>query len=268
MDKILQEYGKKLKQFRIAKGLSQEQLSAITDMDRSYISDIERGLRNVSLKNIEVLAKAFGIEIYQFFLKEGNILEKWDIKISDFEQLITENPSLRGFVIGYLAETKLREQISKDTKISGFKKFDDHDRSNKHDLVVTYKNREYSIEIKSLQTSTVKKKDNEIYEGKFQCDASDKRKIKLKNGEEITTTCLRFGDFDILAVNLFAFRGKWEYGFILNKDLPASNYAKYPEEVRINLIKSIIPISLPLSPPFVSDISILLERLYQEREYS
>ena len=73
----------------MAKGLSQEQLSAITDMDRSYISDIERGLRNVSLKNIEVLAHAFGIEIYQFFLEEGNILEKWDIKVSDFEQLIT-----------------------------------------------------------------------------------------------------------------------------------------------------------------------------------
>ena len=53
MDKILQDYGKKLRQFRIAKGLSQEQLSALTDMDRSYISDIERGLRNVSLKNQE-----------------------------------------------------------------------------------------------------------------------------------------------------------------------------------------------------------------------
>ena len=89
MDKILQDYGKKLRQFRMAKGLSQEQLSAITDMDRSYISDIERGLRNVSLKNIEVLAHAFGMEIYQFFLEEGNILEKWDIKVSDFEQLIT-----------------------------------------------------------------------------------------------------------------------------------------------------------------------------------
>ena len=107
-----------------------------------------------------------------------------------------------------------------------------------------------------------------MYEGKFQCDASDKRKITLKTGEEITTTCLRFGDFDILAVNLFAFRGKWEYGFALNKDLPASNYSKYPEEVRTNLIKSIMPISLPFLEPFVSDISILLERLHQEHGHS
>jgi transcriptional regulator with XRE-family HTH domain len=265
MDKVLKDFGKKLKQFRLANGLSQEQLSAITDMDRSYISDIERGLRNVSLKNIEVLADALAIPMYQFFLEEGNILERWDMQISDFERLITDNPSLRGFVIGYLAETKLREQISKDSRISGLKKFDDHDRKNKHDLVVVYKNQEFTIEVKSLQTSTVKKKEDEIYEGRFQCDASDKRKIVLNSGEEVTTTCLRFGDFDIVAVNLFAFRGKWEFGFALNKDLPASQYAKYPEELRKNLIKSIIPISMPFVEPFVSDIFILLERLHKER---
>jgi transcriptional regulator with XRE-family HTH domain len=265
MDKILKDFGKKLKQFRLTKGLSQEQLSAITDLDRSYISDIERGLRNVSLKNIEVLADALAIPMYQFFLEEGNILERWDIQIADFEKLIMDNPSLRGFVIGYLAETKLKEQISKDSRISGLKKFDDHDRKNKHDLVIMYKNQEFTIEVKSLQTSTVKKKEDESYQGRFQCDASDKRKIMLNSGEEVTTTCLRFGDFDIVAVNLFAFRGKWEFGFALNKDLPASEYAKYPEELRKNLIKSIIPISMPFVEPFVSDIFILLDRLHKER---
>jgi transcriptional regulator with XRE-family HTH domain len=266
MDKILNDFGKKLRQFRLMKGLSQEQLSALTDMDRSYISDIERGLRNVSLKNIEVLANALGIAMYQFFLEEGNILEKWDMKIADFETLIFDNPSLRGFVIGYLAEAKLREMIAKDPRITGLKKFDDHDRKNKHDLVIVYKNREYTIEVKSLQTSTVKVKEGDIYEARFQCDASDKRKIILEGGQEVTTTCLRFGDFDIVAVNLFAFRGKWEFGFALNRDLPASEYSKYPEALRKNLIKSIIPISMPFNDPFVSDISILLDRLHQERE--
>jgi transcriptional regulator with XRE-family HTH domain len=266
MDKVLQDFGKKLRYFRLEKGLSQDQLSALTDMDRSYISDIERGLRNVSLKNIEVLSAALDIQTYQFFLDEGNILEKWDMKVTDFETLIQDNPSLRGFVIGYLAESKLRELISKDTRISGLKKFDDHDRKNKHDLVIVYKNREYSIEVKSLQTSTVKVKEAENYEARFQCDASDKRKITLDDGQEVTTTCLRFGDFDIVAVNLFAFRGKWEFGFALNKDLPASAYAKYPEALRKNLIKSIIPITLPFNEPFVADISILLDRLHKERE--
>ncbi len=267
MDNILQNFGKKLKQFRQTKGLSQEQLSAITDMDRSYISDIERGLRNVSLKNIEILATALGIMVYQFFLEEGNILEKWDIQIADFDKLILENPSLRGFVLGYLAESKLKSFVSNDKRLSGLKKFNDHDRKYKHDLMISYKNNEYTIEVKSLQTSTVKTKDGDMYEGKFQCDASDKREIILSNGEKFATTCLKYGDFDIVAVNLFAFRNKWEFGFALNKDLPASEHAKYPLELRKNLIKSIIPISLPLVNPFVEDVFILLERLHQEREH-
>ena len=263
MDKILLEFGKKVKNIRLSKGFSQEQLSAITDLDRSYLSDIERGLRNVSLKNIEILANAFGIPIYQLFLEDGNILEKWHIKIADLEKLILGNPSLRGFVIGYLAEAKLQEMIVGDKRIAGFKKFDDHDRSNKHDLLVTYKGKSFSIEAKSLQTNTVRKIADGAYEGRFQCDASDKRKIVLPGGEEITTTCLRYGDFDVLAVNLFAFRGQWEFAFALNRDLPPSNYAKYPEEIRQSLIKSIIPISLPLQPPFEHDLFTVLERLRQ-----
>lgn len=263
MDNILSEFGKKVKSIRTAKGLSQEQLSAITDLDRSYLSDIERGLRNLSLKNIEVLASAFEMPMYQLFLEDGNILEKWQIKVSDLEILIFENPSLRGFVVGYLAEAKLREMIAGDKRITGFKKFDDHDRSNKHDLLVTYKGRNFSIETKSLQTNTVRKISDHEYTGRFQCDASDKRKITLSSGEAITTTCLRFGDFDVLAVNLFAFRGQWEFAFALNRELPPSNYAKYPEEIRNNLIKSIIPVSLPLRPPFESDLFTVLERLHR-----
>jgi transcriptional regulator with XRE-family HTH domain len=268
MDKILLDFGKRLKFFRALRQLSQEQLSALTDLDRSYISDIERGLRNVSVKNIEVLAQALSIPIYQFFLPENNILEKWDIQLADFENLIANNPSLRGFVIGYLAEAKLREHLASFQKIAGFRKFDDHDRSNKHDLVIAYKGYDYSIEIKSLQTNTVKKDEKGNFTGKFQCDASDKRRIVLQSGEEITTTCLRFGDFDILAVNLFAFDGQWKFAFALNQDLPSSNYSKYPTEIQNSLIKSIIPISLPLQSPFVDDISILLERLHQSREHS
>ena len=263
MDKILATFGQKLKYFRNFRNLSQEQLALAADMDRSYISDIERGLRNISLRNIEVLAQALELEIYDFFLADNNILEKWEVKVEDLERLIFSNPSLRGFILGYLAEAKLREQLSKISQISNLLKYDDHDRTQKHDLVFTYKTRQYSIEIKSLQTNTIKRIEENQYQGKFQCDAPDKRKIILTSGEEVTTTCLRFGDFDIVAVNMFAFRGKWEFAFALNQNLPASNYAKYPEEVRKKLIKSIIPLSLPLELPFTNNIITLLEYLHQ-----
>ncbi len=273
-EKVLQIFGKRLRDFRTQKGLSQEQLSALTDLDRSYISDVERGLRNISLKNIDLLANAMGVPVYFFFVEEEDVLRKWDIELSDLNKLILGNPSLRGFMIGYLAESKLLGFFAKDRRITKLIKFDDHDRNNKHDLVVTYKGKDYTFEIKSLQTSTVKQPgEKSIFKGaeleaRFQCDASDRRKIKLSNGDTIETTCLRCGEFGIVAINLFAFKNKWEFAFALNCDLPLSEYKKYPEEVRKQLIKSIIPISYPIQAPFVSDPFILLEALHQQHARS
>ena len=57
------KFGKRLKELRTQKKLSQEQLALKADLHRTYISDIERGARNVSLQNIEKLAKALRIQI-------------------------------------------------------------------------------------------------------------------------------------------------------------------------------------------------------------
>ncbi|ADI31020.1 helix-turn-helix domain-containing protein [Methylotenera versatilis] len=59
---ILKVFGARIKSIRLEKGLSQEQLGLIAELDRTYISGIERGLRNVSLINIERLALALNIE--------------------------------------------------------------------------------------------------------------------------------------------------------------------------------------------------------------
>ena len=58
---IQKKFGDKLRQIRKQKGLSQEKLALKCGLHRTYISDIERGSRNVSLKNIEKIAKALGI---------------------------------------------------------------------------------------------------------------------------------------------------------------------------------------------------------------
>lgn len=58
-----QKLGKKVKQLRTAAKLSQEQLGEVTGLDRTYISGIERGVRNPSFINLEKLAKAFGVSI-------------------------------------------------------------------------------------------------------------------------------------------------------------------------------------------------------------
>lgn len=197
-----------------------------------------------------------------------NILEVWDITVDDLTDLINDNPSLRGFIMGYLAEHKIRKFLSNDSRISNPRKFDDHDRSNKHDLVATYKGKDYSFEFKSLQTNSIKRLEDGTCQGMFQCDASDRREIVLEDGRSVATTCLKFGDFDIIGVSMFFFNNKWEYAFALNRDLPCSKFKKYPEEIRSQLIKSLIPISMPLEPPFVHDPFILLEKLHKENERS
>ncbi len=56
-------FGQRVRQLRRAKGLSQESFAAECGLDRTYISGIERGKRNVSLQNIELLADALGVSI-------------------------------------------------------------------------------------------------------------------------------------------------------------------------------------------------------------
>lgn len=64
---IEKKFGNKLREFRKQKKLSQERLALKSGLHRTYISDIERGSRNVSLKNIEKIAKALNIRSSLFF---------------------------------------------------------------------------------------------------------------------------------------------------------------------------------------------------------
>lgn len=66
-DKDLLAFGQHLKQLRLEQGLSQEQLGLIAELDRTYISGIERGVRNVSLSNIFRLARALDVPASALF---------------------------------------------------------------------------------------------------------------------------------------------------------------------------------------------------------
>jgi len=64
---ILAQFGRKVQQLRKQKGWSQENLAEKTGLHRTYIGAIERGERNLSLKNIEKIAKAFEIPVADLF---------------------------------------------------------------------------------------------------------------------------------------------------------------------------------------------------------
>jgi transcriptional regulator with XRE-family HTH domain len=54
--------GRNVRAARLARGLSQEQLAFEAEMKRSYLSDLERGNRNPSVRALGRLAEALGVE--------------------------------------------------------------------------------------------------------------------------------------------------------------------------------------------------------------
>jgi len=60
---ILIKFGNKIRELRNVKGWSQETLADKTGFHRTYIGMIERGERNLSLKNVEIFADCFGLTI-------------------------------------------------------------------------------------------------------------------------------------------------------------------------------------------------------------
>lgn len=73
---IKKRFGLTIKKIRNDRSMSQEKLAEITELHRTYISEIERGNRNVSLINIEKISKAFGLEVSDLFLIMEEV--KWE----------------------------------------------------------------------------------------------------------------------------------------------------------------------------------------------
>lgn len=69
---LLSNFGDRVRAARLALGLSQERLALDCGLDRTYISSLERGKRNVSLINIQKLADALGISPVELLLTKGD----------------------------------------------------------------------------------------------------------------------------------------------------------------------------------------------------
>ncbi len=61
MESVLVRFGNQLRKVRTATGVSQEKLAELAGLHRTYVSTVERGLRNISLVNIEKLAQALSV---------------------------------------------------------------------------------------------------------------------------------------------------------------------------------------------------------------
>ena len=64
---IKQAVGKRVKELRNKLGISQEELADIVQLDRTYITSVECGKRNISIVNVEKLANALQVSLAEFF---------------------------------------------------------------------------------------------------------------------------------------------------------------------------------------------------------
>jgi len=60
---INEEVGFNIRRIREKRGLSQEKLAALANLHRAYIGQIERGEKNIGLKNLEKIAKALEVPV-------------------------------------------------------------------------------------------------------------------------------------------------------------------------------------------------------------
>jgi len=63
MEEITKKVGFRIRKIRTKKGYSQEQLAFESGLHRAYIGQIERGEKNIGVKNLEKIAKALKIKI-------------------------------------------------------------------------------------------------------------------------------------------------------------------------------------------------------------
>ena len=87
---IKEELGQEIRRLRISQGYSQEDFARVSELDRTYISDVEHGKRNVSIDNIEKIAKALNITLPELF-NFNRPMQKTIILTVNGEQFILES---------------------------------------------------------------------------------------------------------------------------------------------------------------------------------
>jgi hypothetical protein len=192
---------------------------------------------------------------------DSNILEKWGISVEELSKAILENGSLRGMVFGYVAEIKLRELLEANSDVSFVTKDNDHNRKQKGDLRIVFKGHEFVLESKSLQTNSIKQFPDGSWRGKTQVDGSDRRTVKFADGSSLETTLLLLGEFDVLAVNCFAFENCWFWLFARNYDLPHSSFSRYTPTQQAGLLASLVEVTKPAKGIFTTDLFGLLDSM-------
>jgi transcriptional regulator with XRE-family HTH domain len=69
---VRRDFGRRLRELRVAARLSQEALALKCDIDRSYIGQVERGERNIALENMAKIARGLAVPPHELLMPFGS----------------------------------------------------------------------------------------------------------------------------------------------------------------------------------------------------
>ena len=78
---VLQLIGKNIRHFRTLKGFSQQELEFNAKINNNYLTDIEKGSRDIKISTLCKIANALNVDIYELLIKRDNYESKKRIDI-------------------------------------------------------------------------------------------------------------------------------------------------------------------------------------------
>lgn len=178
----------------------------------------------------------------------------------ELDEVISGNPSLRGFLQGYLAEVALKKQLLQLPEVHSVEKIPDQS-AEKGDLRVRFKDMLLTIEVKSIGTNTVKQDVlYDSWQGTVAVRSSDKKELEVDGIGRIRTSSIPRGGFDILAISCYAVSSTWEFLFMDNDNIP------YRDLKTPNLLKSSFTVNPETTPYLHSDLLKILQIVYEKKK--
>ena len=140
--------------------------------------------------------------------------------LSDVESLAQDNPSLRGYLQGYLAELRLQELLLGLEEVNYVEKIPDSAQV-KGDFFVEYRSHLLTVEAKSFRSGSSRFNPLlDTWDATVQCKNPGSRSLSFADGRQVTASCVEERRFDVIAVCTYPVTGRWEFLFAPEFCLP------------------------------------------------
>lgn len=113
---LTEKVGKKIKEIRLKKGITQEELAFKADLEQSQIYRLENGKRRFNADQLEKISEVLDVPVINFF--EGNVVFDDEINNQQLLQLITQiQPSKRKVLLNFIRFLQDMDEDYFDVKV-------------------------------------------------------------------------------------------------------------------------------------------------------